>query len=1051
MHELKTWIIASLLTIGLVVIFPVTAQPVLQLVDTNHKISLSNQVKIFHEPAEKLNIYEVLELHDNFRWPEGINPNFGFDSKGIWLHTTVANMSSISDWVLDLAYAQNDQVDIYLLRHEEVIAFTQQGKALHNQLFRLPTAQFRLPLSEPLELYIRVAADDVSRVIPLEIQPASLHTQQTLIDSVLWGMFYGGLLVLAIYNLTLWISIREPSLMSYVIYISTVMVWQLVWGGHLQIISSSPFSLWLSQHSDLLFVLVGLCAGQFALTFLNAKETAPKVSRIIYVSMGLLVCMVPLSLFDVLPPQQQNMLVYLISMFAIVSYLYAGYESYGNNFRPARYFIFAWSLLLTTALIGMFSLLGVLPSNTFTAYCFQIGVFFEAGLFSLALMEKSRDILENKVEDVTSELRNNLEYIEEQSVILDISRKEAINASEVKSQFLANMSHEIRTPLNAIVGFSGELRDLRLPPEKSEHVNIINQSAGELLDIVNDILDFSQIESGELEINNEPFSPDAIVESLIRNTINKINNKGLELILCIEPLPDKLIGDAIRIEQILSNIIHNAIKFTDKGFVKLAITGEEKPDNIYHLKMIIEDTGIGINEEEQKKLFMAFSQLDDSLSRKYQGTGLGLVICQELVRLMHGSIQLQSEPDKGSCFTVDIRIHNLSHKLSYGLHEHWQEKRVAVMDTQPETLQALKKIFGHLGTEFIPCRHFDDEVFTNGTIDYLFVSASHGQLRNLMQKTDQLQSVNADIKVLLSQDPSPFNQYPVLRSCFDFHLQKPLVAEKLEILLKPRESYTQNENRQQLNTLPNVKVLAVDDMEINLRLINTWLKDSPVELTCCFGGQQAVDQCIEQAFDLILMDVQMPQMDGLQATKLIRQTQKNMGTPIVAVTAHAFKEEQEKLLNSGMDDYLPKPINFDGLIKIINLWCTDERDQMLSTIDWNMALQQANNNEKLARQMLHSFIEQLPVLQENIQSADERGDYSELQNLIHGLHGLSCYTGVPSLRAICGEIEGLLKQKCVEQAVAMLAKLYQECAHIRQEGEHMLKAEEDNLPVTLNR
>ena len=232
--------------------------------------------------------------------------------------------------------------------------------------------------------------------------------------------------------------------------------------------------------------------------------------------------------------------------------------------------------------------------------------------------------------------------MEEQNVRLDIARKNAIEASNVKSQFLANMSHEIRTPLNAILGFSRELHSDSLPPEKQEQISIIHAAADNLLSIVNDVLDFSKIEAGKLEINNHPFSPNEMLEDMVSVMAKSAHLKKLEFVYDLEPLPEKLIGDSYRIKQVLNNLLGNALKFTDHGFVSLTASGKEQEHGMYEMVLQIEDSGIGISRDDQRKLFAAFSQVDDAMNRSYQGTGLGLVICQELVKLMRGELTLQS-------------------------------------------------------------------------------------------------------------------------------------------------------------------------------------------------------------------------------------------------------------------------------------------------------------------------------------------------------------------------------------------------------------------------
>ncbi|MEC7482318.1 MAG: 7TM diverse intracellular signaling domain-containing protein, partial [Pseudomonadota bacterium] len=421
-----------------------SAQHIEQLFDEESTLDLSDSLYFLFETDYQLTISDVSRRRNDFLMHPHDNPNFGFRNNGMWLLTSVANVSNDKHWVFSINFSQLDSVDFYLVQNGKVIKQSHQGKAQKEQRFRVPTFRVELPDSDPVDLYIRIESRSSSLIAPLRIQAEPLHSSYFQMDSLLWGFFYGGLLILAIYNLALFFGVREKSLIAYVGYIAAVILWQFVWGGHTHLLFSQGIPSWLVGHSELIFVIIGISSGFFTKTFLETEKHSPTAHSVINL---LLVCQALTGLVcfvDLLPSIWKNNLVYGVGLVAILSYIYAGFEAFFNKFKPARYFIFAWSMLATGAIIGMLSLIGVLPSNDFTTYCFQVGVFLEAGLFSFALMEKSRGQLESEVEQATNDLRNNMELIEEQNARLDIARKDAIKASNVKSQFLANMSHEIR-------------------------------------------------------------------------------------------------------------------------------------------------------------------------------------------------------------------------------------------------------------------------------------------------------------------------------------------------------------------------------------------------------------------------------------------------------------------------------------------------------------------------------------------------------------------------------------------------------------------------------
>lgn len=1007
-----------LLALGLLLTaIPHLAFGLTELYDGKSSVLINKQVQIYREASgDKLSVEEVIKRRGEFTWPSSSNPNYGFSDKAIWFHSTLTNRSEESSWVVDIEFAQNQNVDFYLVANGQVVSSSRQGQVSGSQSHRIPSFNLELPFGQPFDLYIRVKSPLQVLVVPINVTPKAKFTRAMSADNIWWGMFYGGLSILIFYNLVLFFITREISLVAYICYISACLFWQFVWGGHSQLVLEPSKNQWFAEHTSVIFILVGLGAGFFTQDFLNINETAARTKLAIWTALGALGILFLAALTELITHSVQNYLVYGMSMIAIGCYMLAGIESYFNDFKPARYFVFAWSILLMTALIGLLGLVGFLPSNTFTTYCFQVGVFFEAAFFSVALIEKTRHKMEIDTHAVTRDLVNNMAIIEEQNVHLDIARKEAEKASRIKSQFLANMSHEIRTPLNAITGFSHELSKLSLPLEQQEHVQIINQSATNLLAIVNDVLDFSKIEAGKLQINEEAFSPGDLLEELVFVFAKVAQKKQLTFLYEPSALPKKLLADSARIKQVLTNLLSNAVKFTNRGSISLTVEVKNLGGDHLELVFRVEDTGIGIANEDQDKLFKSFSQLDDSLNRSYQGTGLGLVISQQLIQLMRGNLNYHSQPRVGSCFEMTVPCNQIGRHYDLEVSAEWRDKEILLFDRNPRSRLASAKIFHGLGAKVTSGSSLEWLKEQYIEFDYFFTDETTLEGLPETELVRLIRTLDANERVLLVDANGSS------RGAYSEHFQRlfesPLLISRLLNFHKGEEQTRSNIWNERLFNLPAVKILAVDDMPINLRLLSTWLQESPIKLKLCYGGKDAVKSCQEEEFDLILMDVQMPDMDGLEATQNIRRTHLNQGTPVIAVTAHAFKEEQEKLLNSGMDDYLPKPLELGALLNVIQRWCSSPEHNIttLADIDWQLALSRANSSEKIANDLLNEFAQQLPKDLEDIEQAYRLQDWESMKQKVHRLHGASCYTGVPKLQQISNEVETELKEKHFDEA-----------------------------------
>lgn len=997
---------------------------------THHKNihNLNDNAYFLEESVYTQSIDQVLKRRAEFQPTHSGNPNYGINPKTLWLYHSITNLTTHPDWTISISFAQNDVVELFLVKDDQVVYTHKQGKHSLEQEHRYPVFPLALERGHTYELFFRIHTPNQHKIVPIELLSHDQFQSKITIDQMLWGVYYGGLLMLLLYALMLYVSRRDSNIIAYALYICSAIFFELIWGGHLHQFFKTDWAYWFNKHTGLAFSFTAVTAGCFTLRYLEAASYGLKVAKFIKTLLFVVLGLSLASVLNLIEASTQNSLIYITSIVAIASLMYAGFESYMNDFKPARYFIFAWGILLTSAMIGLLGLIGLLPSNNFTTYCFQVAVFFESALFAVALLEQKRYELEVDVKTVTDDLRNNMEYIEEQNVRLDIARKEALKASQIKSQFLANMSHEIRTPLNAILGFSKELSHLALPKEKHEHIQIINTSATNLLAIVNDVLDFSKIEAGKLEINKEAFCPTELLEEIVFLYAKTAAKKKLSFSFHRASLPEKLVGDPLRIKQVLTNLISNAIKFTESGHITFYVKSDYEAHNKLRLTFEIEDSGIGIVSNDKARLFQAFSQLDEALTRSYQGTGLGLVISQQLVNLMQGEITLNSLYGVGSTFKVQITCDIDTQTPDIAPNSIWHGKRIALFDKNHFTRKAKALLFSGFGAKLtsIESLHFLKK--QTQSFDFLVadISCFQGTQNDIEEVLKACRAFPCQDKILIYKSTEELDHLPELKGIFSRFVESPIPLSRIRTLLENNEEEDVNIWQQRLSSLPSINVLAVDDMELNLKLLKTWLKDSPINLVFASSGQEALNLCEHVDFDMILMDVQMPDMDGVETTKRIRKTQVNKGTPVIAVTAHAFKEEKERLLNSGMDDYLSKPLDLGGLINTIKRWSVgaDEKPALIRSdlmdFDWTKAVEKANGNEEIANDLFYEFVAQLPEAFKDIDAAAEKADWVALQHHVHRLHGASCYTGVPKLQYLCAECETLLKQGQPESAMMCL-------------------------------
>ena len=651
-------------------------------------------------------------------------------------------------------------------------------------------------------------------------------------------------------------------------------------------------------------------------------------------------------------------------------------------------------------------------------------------------MSKHHEEMQDNIDQATSELRETLDLMEVQNIELDITRKDAQQAASVKSEFLANMSHELRTPLNGVIGFARQLLKTKMTVNQVDYLQTIERSAGNLLNIINDILDFSKLEAGKLTLEHIPFDLRECIDETMHLLAPSAHEKSLELSMMVDSeVPHAVLGDAMRLQQILTNLIGNAIKFTQVGNIEVQIQRIEQEndiDNHVSLKMMISDTGIGISPKQQQQLFKAFGQADSSVTRQYGGTGLGLVITQKLVTEMKGNIDLVSSQDQGSTFWFTIKIEKDSHSPLENLPlEQLKEQSILVYEKNEFAARACSQLLNQWQTKPIMA---ETEQQLKHSLDkqYDAIIIGHSQCDNLqplLQNIDKLKEFTSNVVVMVnSSDPSLFET--IQKAGANHCLSKPFNHKQLANALVADKQATQElvlpENLPVL-VRKDINVMAVDDNPANLKLIQAMLTDRVNHVTTCINGQIAVDQSTLQKFDLIFMDIQMPVLDGISACLKIKDGNINNETPIIAVTAHVLPGEKEQFLQQGMDDCLAKPIDELALQQIISKWTPEAkilesqvklRDnsfiQTTSTnlsFDWQLALKQSAGKEGLAKEMLIMLIDDFAEIKESANKAIE----GEIDNvhfalIIHKFLGGCSYSGVSKLKKIAALIEQELKQ-----------------------------------------
>lgn len=782
--------------IFLFAIWPVLASAV-TFDEYTRSLPLGQAMYVFEDVRGDATIDEVTSpaLQASFRRHDKAVLNAGYSRSVFWLRLDLEyrpqSLGGQQPWLLELAYPPLDHLELYqddgqgtyglVQRTGDALPFSSRQIKQNNYLFEL-----KLQPNQPQRVYLRLESQG-SIQAPLALWSPNAYLEEQPGRIYVLGIIYGVLLVMLIYNLFIYLSVRDTSYLYYILYIASFGLYQVsVNGAGIEYFwPNNPW--WANAATPFLVGSAALFGCQFARSFLHTAEHSPWIDRALLLLMacGAGVMVLALTASYAL---SLRLATYLALMFTVMIFA-AGILAWLRGMRVARYFIIAWTAFLVGGAINTLMVLGYLPNVFLTMYASQIGSALEVGLLSLALADRINAMKEERTR-----------ILQEAGRKLETLNQELADSNRLKDEFLATVTHELRTPMNGVIGSLELMQTVSLDIELAQYHKTAASSARDMMRMVNDILALTELQAGKLYPRREPFSLRGLFDGLRAHYAPRAEEKGLEFILALDDgLPDTLEGDAGKLAQALGYLLDNAIKFTAQGSVSLRVSRVGNLPGSLPLRVEVIDTGVGFSAPHDTSLYQRFHQLDGSMTREYGGLGIGLAIARQLVDLLGGDLDHESQPGQGSRFQLNV----------------------------PLTLP--------------------------------------------------VQNVAQDM--------------PVRRA-------------SAQAVRRPEQC----------------TVLIVEDNAINQLVTRGMLLKLGYRVRTADNGMEALELLRREPVDAILLDCQMPVMDGFATCRALRNLPACAELPVLAITAHSHSGDRERCLAAGMSDYLAKPVKFETLRVLLHDW-----------------------------------------------------------------------------------------------------------------------------------